>query len=70
MRRSDALAQKKMNFVDCGTSGGVWGLTEGYSMMIGGDADQVNGYRPFLRLWRPGRTRAGGAWGRRARDIL
>ncbi len=28
MRRADGLAQKKMNFVDCGTSGGIWGLTE------------------------------------------
>src|ERR1700691_2220421 len=39
VRRASALAQQKLNFVDCGTSGGVWGLTEGYSMMIGGDAD-------------------------------
>src|SRR5271167_1632628 len=49
MRRSDALAQKKMNFVDCGTSGGIWGLTEGYSMMIGGDADQVNKLSPIFK---------------------
>ncbi len=62
-----ALVQKKMNFVDCGTSGGVWGLTEGYSMMVGGDADVVKRLAPIFRRLLPGRTKAGGAWARRAR---
>jgi 6-phosphogluconate dehydrogenase len=61
MRRSDALAQKKMNFVDCGTSGGIWGLTEGYSMMIGGDADQVNKLSPIFKTLAPGPDKG---WGR------
>ena len=71
MRRAAALAQKKMNFVDCGTSGGVWGLTEGYSMMVGGDADRGEAaLAHFSRRWLPGRTKAGDAWGPQARDIL
>jgi 6-phosphogluconate dehydrogenase len=36
MRRGAALREKGLHFVDVGTSGGVWGLAEGYSMMIGG----------------------------------
>jgi len=40
-RRYKALKEQGFNFVDCGTSGGVWGLKEGYSMMIGGDEEPV-----------------------------
>src|SRR5882724_6192238 len=40
-RRAMALAAKKLFFVDVGTSGGVWGLENGYSLMIGGDAATV-----------------------------
>ena len=54
MRRAAALAEKKLNFVDCGTSGGVWGLTEGYSMMIGGDADVVKRLAPIFQTLAPG----------------
>src|SRR5438034_744058 len=36
LRRSNAAADKKICYVDCGTSGRVWGLAEGYSMMVGG----------------------------------
>ena len=38
-RRHDALKAEGFEFVDVGTSGGIWGITEGYSMMIGGDED-------------------------------
>src|SRR5579864_2165421 len=41
VRRAASLAPKKINFVDSGTSGGVWGLSEGYSLMIGGDVEVV-----------------------------
>jgi 6-phosphogluconate dehydrogenase len=41
-RRADLLKEKKIHFVDVGTSGGIWGLTEGYSMMVGGEKDVVN----------------------------
>src|SRR6202167_4614574 len=46
MRRAAALAPKKINFIDSGTSGGVWGLTEGYSLMIGGDEAVVKQWAP------------------------
>jgi len=61
VRRAAALAEKKMNFVDCGTSGGVWGLTEGYSMMIGGDADVVKRLSPIFQTLAPGPDKG---WGR------
>ena len=37
VRHAKELAEKKIRFLDCGTSGGIWGLTEGYSLMVGGD---------------------------------
>jgi 6-phosphogluconate dehydrogenase len=61
MRRAAALTTKKLNFADCGTSGGVWGLTEGYSMMIGGDADVVKRLSPIFQTLAPGPDRG---WGR------
>ena len=61
LRRAAALQQKKMNFVDCGTSGGVWGLTEGYSMMVGGDADVVKRLAPIFQTLAPGPEKG---WGR------
>ena len=36
-RHGDELAAKGIGFIDCGTSGGVWGLDEGYCLMVGGD---------------------------------
>jgi 6-phosphogluconate dehydrogenase len=61
MRRATALAPKKINFVDCGTSGGVWGITEGYSMMVGGDADVVKRLSPIFETLAPGPDKG---WGR------
>jgi 6-phosphogluconate dehydrogenase len=61
MRRAAALAPKKINFVDCGTSGGVWGITEGYSMMVGGDADVVKRLSPIFETLAPGPDKG---WGR------
>ena len=40
-RRGQVLMEKGLRFVDVGTSGGIWGLTEGYSLMIGGDPATV-----------------------------
>lgn len=37
IRRAKALAEDDLGYVDCGTSGGVWGLQEGYSLMVGGE---------------------------------
>jgi 6-phosphogluconate dehydrogenase len=61
VRRGKALAEKKLNFVDCGTSGGVWGLTEGYSMMVGGDEDVVKRLAPIFQTLAPGPDKG---WGR------
>jgi 6-phosphogluconate dehydrogenase len=61
MRRGAALAPKKINFVDSGTSGGVWGLKEGYSMMVGGDADLIKRISPIFETLAPGPDKG---WGR------
>ena len=61
VRRAAALAPKKINFVDCGTSGGVWGITEGYSMMVGGDADVVKRLSPIFETLAPAPDKG---WGR------
>jgi 6-phosphogluconate dehydrogenase len=53
MRRHDEVAKKGFAFVDVGTSGGVWGLKEGYSMMIGGDKDPVEYLRPIFETLAP-----------------
>jgi len=55
-RRHDEIAQKHFDFVDVGTSGGVWGLKEGYSMMIGGDKDPVEYLRPIFETLAPSPT--------------
>ncbi|HKV46918.1 MAG TPA: decarboxylating 6-phosphogluconate dehydrogenase [Candidatus Acidoferrales bacterium] len=61
VRRAAALKPKNINFVDCGTSGGVWGLAEGYSMMVGGDADVVKRLSPIFETLAPGKDKG---WGR------
>ena len=61
LRRANLLAKKQIHYVDCGTSGGVWGLAEGYSMMIGGDETAVERLRPIFETLAPARDRG---WGR------
>ena len=67
MRRAAALKEKGLHFVDVGTSGGVWGLSEGYSMMVGGEEAAVERLRPILEALAPasdmgwGRVGPGGA---------
>ena len=61
LRRAGMLAERKIDFVDCGTSGGVWGLAEGYSMMIGGDVQSVERLRPIFETLAPARD---AGWGR------
>jgi 6-phosphogluconate dehydrogenase len=53
-RRAKALAAKGIRYVDCGTSGGVWGLERGYCMMIGGDKDVVRHLDPIWSALAPG----------------
>jgi 6-phosphogluconate dehydrogenase len=50
-----AAAAKQIRYVDCGTSGGVWGLAEGYSMMVGGDDATVERLRPIFEALAPGK---------------
>ena len=54
VRRGQELRKKDIHFVDVGTSGGVWGLAEGYSMMIGGDQVAVDQLRPVFESLAPG----------------
>jgi 6-phosphogluconate dehydrogenase len=60
MRRHKEVTAKGFQFVDVGTSGGVWGLKEGYSMMIGGDKEPVEYLRPIFEALAPA---AGNGWG-------
>jgi 6-phosphogluconate dehydrogenase len=53
MRRHDQVVAKGFQYVDCGTSGGVWGLKEGYSMMIGGDKEPVEYLKPIWEALAP-----------------
>lgn len=54
VRRAEGLVEKGLHFVDVGTSGGVWGLTQGYSMMVGGENNAVETIRPALETLAPG----------------
>ena len=56
MRRADAAAQRGVAMLDCGTSGGIWGLTEGYSLMVGGDADAYARLEPIFQSLAPPET--------------
>ncbi len=52
-RHSKDLEDKGIGFVDAGVSGGVWGLTEGYALMVGGGKDQVALVQPFFDTLKP-----------------
>ncbi|WP_284448646.1 phosphogluconate dehydrogenase (NAD(+)-dependent, decarboxylating) [Pseudoxanthomonas mexicana] len=52
-RRGAQLADAGIHYIDCGTSGGVWGLAEGYSLMIGGDAGAVARLQPVFATLAP-----------------
>jgi 6-phosphogluconate dehydrogenase len=53
LRRAKSLDERGLHFVDVGTSGGVWGLAEGYSMMVGGSREVVDRLRPLLETLSP-----------------
>lgn len=57
---AEMLEPKGIDFVDCGTSGGIWGLTEGYSLMIGGKPEVVEKLRPIFETLAPGADKG---WG-------
>jgi 6-phosphogluconate dehydrogenase len=54
-RRAASVKSQGFQFVDVGTSGGIWGLKEGYSMMVGGDKPSVDALRPLLETLAPGK---------------
>jgi 6-phosphogluconate dehydrogenase len=54
IRRAKELARKKIHHVDVGTSGGVWGLSRGYCMMIGGEQEAVRRLDPVFATLAPG----------------
>ncbi|MGW7004933.1 phosphogluconate dehydrogenase (NAD(+)-dependent, decarboxylating) [Streptomyces sp. NPDC054933] len=69
MARAKQLAPRSLHYLDCGTSGGVWGLERGYCLMIGGEEEPVRRLDPIFRSIAPGagsaqptpsRTRTGG----------
>lgn len=60
LRRSRLLTERGLRFVDVGTSGGIWGRTEGYSLMIGGDRETVEYLRPIFETLAPAPDRG---WG-------
>ncbi len=60
MARARRVADAGLEYVDVGTSGGVWGLSQGYSMMVGGSASAVETLKPILETLAPS---AGEGWG-------
>jgi len=61
VRRAAELRANGLLFVDCGTSGGIWGLSEGYSLMIGGEVETVEHLRPIFETLAPAPDEG---WGR------
>ncbi len=59
-QRANQLAEKNIHFIDCGTSGGVWGLANGYSLMVGGSDEAVAILRPALLSLAPAKD---SGWG-------
>ena len=55
IRRAKELAPKGMHSVDCGTSGGVWGLERGYCLMLGGEDTVVKHLDPIFAALAPGK---------------
>ncbi|MFQ6011934.1 MAG: phosphogluconate dehydrogenase (NAD(+)-dependent, decarboxylating) [Nitrososphaerales archaeon] len=54
IRRAEKVKNEGLNYVDVGTSGGIWGLKNGYSLMIGGDKEVVEPLRPIFETLAPG----------------
>src|SRR3990172_8745681 len=59
-RRAAMVREHGLSYVDVGTSGGIWGLTEGYSLMVGGEREPVERLRPVLETLAPAPDRG---WG-------
>jgi len=68
VRRAKSLRQKGIHYVDCGTSGGVWGVDRGYCLMIGGDKAIVDHLDPIFGALAPGTGDVTPTPGREKRD--
>jgi 6-phosphogluconate dehydrogenase len=55
IRRAKHLSERGIHYLDCGTSGGVWGFERGYCLMIGGPAEIANRLDPVFKTLAPGR---------------
>ena len=64
--RAKQLAERQLHYVDCGTSGGVWGLERGYSLMIGGEDEVIARLDPIFKSIAPGDDRRSPTPGRPA----
>jgi 6-phosphogluconate dehydrogenase len=53
IQRANAIKAKNLHYIDVGTSGGIWGITEGYAMMVGGEKEAVEQIRPLLETLAP-----------------
>lgn len=53
VRRAARISEKGLHFIDVGTSGGIWGLTDGYSMMIGGEKPQIDRLQSIFETLAP-----------------
>jgi 6-phosphogluconate dehydrogenase len=62
-RHTAQLAPKGIDFMDCGTSGGIWGLSEGYSLMIGGKPEVAEKMRPIFETLAPAADKGWGLVG-------
>ncbi len=58
IRRAKELTPRGLHYVDCGTSGGIWGLERGYCLMIGGEPEVVKHLDPIFATRAPGRDAA------------
>ena len=66
--RARQLAGKRIHYIDCGTSGGVWGLDRGYCLMIGGEDEPVAHLDPLFQTIAPGESSAAPTAGRTQTD--
>jgi 6-phosphogluconate dehydrogenase len=55
VRRARALKEKRIHYMDAGTSGGVWGVDRGYCLMVGGEKEVFGHLEPIFRTLAPGR---------------
>ncbi|MGI9233981.1 MAG: phosphogluconate dehydrogenase (NAD(+)-dependent, decarboxylating) [Woeseiaceae bacterium] len=57
MRRGESMASAGIQYIDAGVSGGVWGLENGYAMMVGGSEEAFSGIRPIIEALAPAADR-------------